>query len=353
MKIDAWNRVKDASDEEMRLSSSIVLAVLLLGSPALAQLTSYEQRTLAECAARLGVSPELDPAPEGKRIERIDIVVLDVFDEHDPVPDFFNVFHAMSRKVVIGNELLFHEGERYVGARVEESARNLRTLEQQLSLVLAVPLQGSAPGRVRVLVIVKDVWSLRLNNQFSVSSSGGLQTLTLQPSEQNLAGLHTVLAGEFSLRPDTYALGGLIGQRRILGTRLYTSVSSAIVYRRPDGEAEGSRGSFLFGDPLRETHQRWAYGVGVVWDDEMSRHLLADGRTLAYDPPATATEEAMPVEYRAQRYIGGYEVVRSFGLTHKYDVSAGIEVDRRQYHHRLVPGASARRNALFRPPGCR
>ena len=123
----------------MRLFPSIVLAVLLLGSPALAELTSYEQRTLAECAARLGVSPEPDPEPDGKLIERIDIVVLDVFDEHDPVPDFFNVFHAMSRKVVIGNELLFHEGERYVRARVDESARNLRTLQQQLSLVLAVP----------------------------------------------------------------------------------------------------------------------------------------------------------------------------------------------------------------------
>jgi hypothetical protein len=347
MKVDAWNRVKDASHEEMRLFPSIVLAVLLLGSPAFAELTSYEQRTLAECAARLGASPDPDPQPDGKLIERIDIVVLDVFDEHDPVPDFFNVFHAMSRKAVIANELLFREGERYVRARVDESARNLRTLQQQLSLVLAVPLRGSAPGRVRVVVIVKDIWSLRLNNQFSVSSSGGLQTLTLQPSEQNLAGLHTVLAGEFSLRPDTYALGGLIGQRRILGTRLYTALSSAVVYRRTDGEAEGSRGSFVFGDPLRESHQRWAYGVGVVWDDEMTRHLRADGRTFTYDPPSTGAQEAMPVEYRTQRYIGGYEVVRSFGLTHKYDVSAGIEVDRRQYRHRLVPGASARAESAF------
>jgi hypothetical protein len=334
----------------MRLVPSIVLAVLLLGSVAAAEpagLTPFEDRTLAECAARLGVSPDPDPAPEGKLIEQIDIVVLDVFDEHDPVPDFVNIFHAMSRKTVIRHELLFREGQKYVGARVDESARNLRTLEQQLSLVLAVPLAGSTPERVRVLVIVKDIWSLRLNNQFSVSSTGGLKSLTLQPSEQNLAGLHTVLAAEFSLRPDKYALGGLIGQRRILGTRLLASLSSAIVYRRPDGKAEGSRGSFVFGDPLRDSHQRWAYGVGIYWDDEMVRHLLANGRTLRYDAPSTPALESMPVEYRSQRYIGGYEVVRSFGRTDKYDVSAGIEVDRRQNRHRLVPGASARAEREF------
>src|SRR5687767_5244721 len=221
----------------MRLVPSIVLAVLLLGSAAAAEpavLTPFEQRTLTECAARLEVSPEPDPAPEGKVIERVDIVVLDVFDEHDPVPDFVNIFHAMSRKSVIRHELLFREGQKYVGARVDESARNLRSLDQQLSLVLAVPLRGSTPGRVRVLVIVKDIWSLRLNNEFSVSSTGGLQSLSLQPSEQNLAGLHTVLAAEFRLRPDKYSLGGLVGQRRILGTRLLASVSAALVYRRPD-----------------------------------------------------------------------------------------------------------------------
>ncbi len=334
----------------MRLAASLAVAVLLLGSvagAAPAGLTPFEARTLSECAARLGLDPEPDPAPEGKLIERIDIVVLDVFDEHDPVPDFVNIFHTMSRTTVIRHELLFREGQRYVGARVNESARNLRSLEQQLSLVLAVPLQGSTPERVRVLVIVKDIWSLRLNNQFSVSSTGGLQSLTLQPSEQNLAGLHTVLAAEFRLRPDKYALGGLIGQRRILGTRLLTSLSSSLVYRRPDGKTEGSRGSFVFGDPLRESQQRWAYGVGIYWDDEMSRHLLANGRTLRYDAPSTAALEAMPVEYRSQRYVGGYEVVRSFGRTDKYDVSAGIEVDRRQNRHRLVPGASARAEREF------
>jgi hypothetical protein len=326
----------------MRLAPGIALAAFLCGSRVLAappELTAFERRTLDECAHTLGVSSEVVPEPDGKLIERVDVVVLDVFDEHDPVPDFFNVFHTMSRKGVIRNELLFHEGQRYVSTRVDESARNLRLLEQQLSLVLVLPLRGSTPDRVRVVVIVKDIWSLRLNNKFSVTT-GGLQTLTLQPSEQNLAGLHTVLAAEFTLAPDKYSLGGFLGQRRILGTSLFAALSSSVVYGRESGKAEGSRGSFVFGDPLRQSRQRWAYGVGVFWDDEMLRHLLPSGNTQRYDAPSTLPEERMPVEYRAQRYIGGYEVVRSLGVEQKYDLSFGVEVDRRQNRHRLVPGAS-------------
>ena len=36
------------------------------------------QNNVPECAARLEVRPDPDPAPEGKHIERIDIVVIDV-----------------------------------------------------------------------------------------------------------------------------------------------------------------------------------------------------------------------------------------------------------------------------------
>ena len=312
-----------------------LLAVLLSAAAAGAEppkLTEFERRTLDEQAARLGAPADIDSHPEGKRIERVDVVVLDVFDEHDPVPDFANVFHSMTRKSVVERELLFRPGERYVGARVDESARNLRLLTQQLSLVIVVPLRGSAKDRVRVLVIVRDIWSLRLNNDFSFTGHG-LQTLHLQPIEQNLAGLHTVLGVDYTLEPDTYSFGALVSQNRILGTSLYALASGASIYNRASGAAEGSRGNFVFGDPLRQTRQRWAYNVSVYWDDEMSRHLLASGHTATYDAPGTPENDAIPIEYRARRYIGGYEAVRSFGLVSKYDLYFGIELDRRENQH--------------------
>lgn len=323
----------------MRLALSVALTVFLVGSAARAEtakLTEFERRTLEEQAARLGESAQIDPNPEGKRIERVDIVVLDVFDEHDPVPDWFNVFHTMTRHSVVRRELLFREGEAYAGARVDESARNLRLLTQQLSLVIVVPLRGSAPGRVRVLVIVRDIWSLRLNNDFSFSSNG-LQTLHLQPIEQNLAGFHTVFGIDYTLRPDTYSFGALLSQNRILGTSLYALASGATIYNRASGSAEGSRGNFVFGDPLRQTRQRWAYNVSVYWDDEMARQLLPDGSTALYNSKKTPEFDAIPNEYRAKRYIWGYEAVRSFGTVEKYDLYFGIESDRRENRHTPLP----------------
>lgn len=327
----------------MRVAPSLALAVLLLGSVAAAEparLTEFERQTLEESAAKLGVGSEVDPTPDGKTIERIDIVVLDVWDEHDPVPDFFDVFHTTTRQVVIKNELLFREGQRYSSARALETGRNLRLLEQQLSLVMVEPLAGSAPDRVRVLVIVKDVWSLRLESSLSLSNKA-LQSVALQPSETNLAGFHTVLFGTFVLRPDEYVFGGGLLQNRILGTGLTAQASAAAIYGRASGKVEGSRGEFVFGDPLRTARQRWAFGTGIYWDDEMARQLSPSGHTARYDAPSTTQNDAIPNEYRARRYIGGYEAVRSFGLVQKYDLYFGLEVDRRDNVHTPVAGESA------------
>jgi hypothetical protein len=327
----------------MRLGLRLALAFLLIGSAANAEpakLTDFEQHALTVQAKRLGASPEIVADPDGKLIERVDIVVLDVFDEDDPVPDFVDIFHTRTRDFVIRRELLFREGERYVGARVEESARNLRLLVQQLSLVVVVPLRGSTPGRVRVLVIVKDIWSLRLNNDFSITSHG-LQTLHLEPVEQNLAGLHTTVGLDYWLDPATYSFGTFASQNRILGTSLYAYAGGSAILNRASGQTEGSRGNFIFGDPLRNARQHWAYNSSVYWDDEMSRHFNPDGTTQTFDALSTLQHEAIPIEFRARRYIGGYEAIRSFGFVNKYDLYFGFEMDRRENQHTPVPGESA------------
>jgi len=122
--------------------------------------SALEKSVISQKLGQRGLS--LDPAPEGKLIEEVQIVTLDVFDERDPMPDIVNVLHVTTRERVIRRELLFHEGEPYRALFAHETARNLRDVTQ-LSIVLVVPAQGSRPERVRVLVITKDVWSLRLN----------------------------------------------------------------------------------------------------------------------------------------------------------------------------------------------
>ena len=134
--------------------------------------SAYEAETIALVTAKLGGA--VDTAPEGKTIEAIGTERIEVFESRDFLPDFalfVNALHATTRGYVIERELLFKQGDAYQKRVIDESARNLRGLTQ-LSLVLAVPLVGSAPDRVRVLIITKDVWSLRLQWDLALANAG-------------------------------------------------------------------------------------------------------------------------------------------------------------------------------------
>src|SRR5258706_4397547 len=93
----------------------------------------YEQETISAAFAQLQTSRAEDP--EGKIVEGLDIVTLDVIEQRDPVPRFLNVFHWTTKTGVIDRELLVRPGARYKQVLVDESVRNLRTLPA-ISLVL-------------------------------------------------------------------------------------------------------------------------------------------------------------------------------------------------------------------------
>jgi hypothetical protein len=297
--------------------------------------SSYESSTLGGILETRHL--ELDAEPDGKTIESIEIVRLEVFDETDPVPDFLNVFHATTREVVIRRELLFGVGQTFDVDAVDETARNLRD-RRQLSLVLIAAAKGSAPDRTRVIVVVKDVWSLRLNSNFAVGT-GGLSYLLLNPSEENAFGTHASVGGLFILYPESYSIGLLASQRRILGTRLQGSISGSLIYNRDSGHLEGSTGYFTYGQPLYATSVEWAFGTAIYWRDEVTRIYEGD-HVKTFDAESTPEDDALPIEYDSDRQLGGYEVTRSFGLARKYDWSLGVEADRRRYRYVPPPGTS-------------
>jgi hypothetical protein len=299
--------------------------------------TSLERRTIAESLPRVERGLEVEPAPEGKRIERVDIVTLEVFDEHDPIPNWVNLLHGTTREAVVRRELLFGEGEAYQQPRVDETARNLRGVPQ-LSLVLIVPVRGSSPDRVRVVVIVRDVWSLRLNWGASVVNTK-LAELTLNPSEENLLGTHLNVGGLFQLDPGTYSFGGVATQRRILGTQLEASLSANLIYGRNDGRPEGSYGYFSYRLPLLSSRQSWAFGTSAYWWEGITRRYVGT-RVRRFDAEATPEDDAIPVVYHSDRIVGGFEAVRSVGTRIRSDFSAGFDIDRRAYRHDPAPDES-------------
>jgi hypothetical protein len=302
-----------------------------------ARYSAYERQTIEAMLHHDGA--RIDPKPEGKRIRRIDIVTLPVFEKRDPVPKFFNVFHVTSRKRVIRRELLFRAGQPYQQALVDESARNLRALPQ-LSLVLLVPLEDPRPNSVDVVVITKDVWSLRLNSNFGVAG-GQLTFLVLQPSEINWFGTHTSVSALFILKPDTYSLGGEFTDPRVAGSRIEADLNGNVIVNRATGRAEGSFGDFYYGQPLYSLETKWAWDAQVAWRTEITR--LYEGLTeRTYDAPATPENDAIPYEYSTDVWYGAYEVTRSFGHGFKNDLTFGLEVYRQAYRARDLSGFDPR-----------
>jgi hypothetical protein len=282
--------------------------------------SSLERSVIQQSLAERGLS--LEVAPEGKLIEDVQVVSLDVFDERDPVPDFVNVFHATTREPVVRRELLFHEGEPYRATFAHETARNLRNI-QQLSIVLVVPVKGSRPDRVRVLVITKDVWSLRLNWALQISNSS-ITSLVLNPSEENLFGSHAVVGALFIMDPAAYSLGASIAHRRLFGSHQQIALSGSVINNRYSGAAEGSFGEFRYGQPLYSLATEWSWGTSILWRNDIARRF--NGAQV------DTTRAGIPVEYTRDRLYGGYELVRSFGRRFKYDLSLGVEADRGVYH---------------------
>lgn len=290
----------------------------------------YEAETEKLVLAKLGA--EIDPTPAGKTIESIGSVRLDVFEKRDFLPTFVlkavNFFHATSKGFVIEREVLTTVGERYDAIAVDETARNLRALPQ-LSLVLIVPLRGSRPDKVRILVITKDVWSLRVQWDIA-ATSGGLERLILQPAEINLLGLHHTIGGTFVYQPLSTSLGLRYTIPRIRDSRVAVTASGNVIINNPAGSPEGSFGVVSIGQPLWSAHTEWAWSSSVQWRDEITRRY--SGAQLAgFDSKLTAAKDNIPDEYRSDVVQAFAGVTRSYGWAYKNDFVLSLEATHNRY----------------------
>lgn len=304
------------------------------------ELSELEQRTLAralEASARAGSQDELDPSPQGKEIESVEIVRPTVFDDDDPVPDFVNWFHMQTREVVIRRELLFRDGDRYVEEEVQETLRNLQLIPQ-FGVVVIAPLRGSTPGRVRMLVIVRDVWSLRLNYDLQGSFSS-IDYLMLNLSEDNFLGTRTRLGAVFSLEPDRYSLGVLVAYPRIAGTKLDALLQAGAYVNLDTGKPEGSYGSVSLRRDLLALRDKWSFLVGTAWNIEQTR--------LFQHRQPVLSEQGIPIEYASNVVRAGAEVGRSFGTSVKSVLTWGVELNRRDYQATRAPDTTPEDFAAF------
>jgi hypothetical protein len=306
--------------------------------PALAKRSPLEESVIAEALAAHGWTA--DEAPDGKVIEEIEIYVLDVFDHRDPVPKFLNVLHTRTRDWVIAQEVLQSVGDRVDIGRILETERNLRRI-RQLSLANAVLARGSAPDRVRLLIVVKDVWSLRLNTNFAVGSNG-LDYLLLNPAEENLAGTHITGGVLYALERARQTFGLRFIYPRLASSRFYIAAESSFSTNNETGSVEGSAGAFIFQLPLYSRHRHFAFGTEVAWNFQVARRYEA-GEIDMFEHNG----EQVPIVYDSERMAADYWAVRSFGVRHKFDLQFGLEVDARRYRSQDLSAYTEETQAAF------
>lgn len=311
----------------------LVLALVLVPWRARAQGTvsasphsPYEAAKVAQALET--VHGTLDPEPEGKILEGIDVVPLEVIEQDDPAPRFLNMFHATTRHAILRREVLVKVGEPYRQYRLDETVRSLRVF-QQLSLVLAVPIRGSAPDRVRVLLVTKDVWSLRA--QFDMKlGAGGLDLLRFEPTERNIGGNLDSAVTRLELLPKTLTLGAGYFVPRLADRRIYAVLDANVVLERDSGRPEGSYGRIGTSAPQVSADTPFLWGVGTVWQNVFVRRYV--GAKLAnFDAASTPEEDRVPDVFRMRAITTTGGIVRSFGVAHKVDVTLGGELNVREF----------------------
>lgn len=294
----------------------------------------------------------IDDAPAGKIVEGVSVANLEVFEDRDPAPGFLNAFHATSRSRVVERELLLREGDVFEQSLLDETARNLRQL-LPLSLVLAVPIKGSRPDRVRLLFITKDVWSLRLAWSARLGP-GGLEQLVVAPAETNFGGMHRLVGTRFEVLPKTFAPGVRFLEPWLFGTRHRLVAEANVIVNRDTGDVEGGAGRFDVVKPLFSTRTRWSYGFTSALDAQIFRRYV-NAAVATYDARATPFDDRIPFLYRFKSLEASVFALRSFGWAHKRDITAAV-VARTQHvatvpKEGLDPAAVAEFSRRFLPRG--
>jgi hypothetical protein len=290
-------------------SVSVLLLVSVLGLPAL-DLGELETAAVDEALEERSLT--LAPNAEGKVIGKVHIVTLEVFSHRDPLArhlTWANRFHRITRDYIIQREALFRDGDRYRQAIVDETARKLRNRIHS-TIVAIVPILAANLAETDVLIVTRDVWSLRLNQNWEYQGDRFV-FLSLSISENNLLGLRKSLALAFVMDQGEMSAGPTYTDPNIAGTRLTFSASALAHFNRDTGASEGSTASASLSYPLYSLARKWGVSTIATHSDTVFRRFLGNELRQA-DFADTPEVESWPWIYRVNRLIAGTEVVRSF-----------------------------------------
>lgn len=288
----------------------LMLAIALLGAP------SFEEAHALLAMQRMGLQP--DVAPEGKRVAFVRIVRYEVLVEHEPFPTVFNVFHWLTTEKTVARELLFAAGDTYDPEAVAESARNLREMTV-FALARIQPVLARKPDEVGILVVTRDLWSLRLESEFQTTDSH-LDRLELRMTERNLFGRANRASVRYGVAPTTWSPGLRYFDRRVAAKPVSLLLAGDLVFRRSDDKYDGLLLNASLAKPFFDLKQREGWTVPIAFQRFVVRRNQAgeivendDGVPLVWDHRVIAADALWRRQYGGAyvlRMSGGFGVSR-------------------------------------------
>ena len=299
---------------------------------------------------------EIDPSPWDKVIERVEVFNEPPFVEGGKLLRIGNLVHVTTQERAIRDELTITAGEVWDQPRVEESARRLHD-PLYSSVIALVPVKSDQPGKVILLVVTRDIFSLRLNSSYTFQS-GTLTNLNLSLSENNFLGTRNLLAAALTMDLGALAVGPVFEDKNLLGKHIDVAVRvddiltrQAVPLVAPDGSrllgpvpgdptgvqdagrfhSEGSDSTISISRPLWSLASEWGGGVSFSHSFSTVRQFVGTSNDSGvglrpYDDPGTAEIEALPREYELHTYTAAASVVRQWGTDIKQQLSTGFNV---------------------------
>ncbi len=326
----------------MRAALLLCLAMCI---PSIALAGDYERLgRLEKEAVDLALRREgmtLDPDPDGKIVGRIRVVNLEVFLDGDGSLTWFNRFHFTTDAEIVTREVLLRPGTIWNQALVDETRRNL--IDPFLSnVVVLLPLVSEQPGQVDLIVVTRDVWSLRLNSNFEVQGDA-LTRLAFSLSENNIFGWRKKLIFAFAMDQGQLEIGPTYKDDNIVGSRWLMSSTVRALFSRESQDAEGSWSQAVLAYPLYSLASHWGVSLGVSHFDGPLRRFRGND-LYVYDRKDVPGDDDIPWVFQKRKLSIDASVVRSFGRDVKQNVSGGHELS--QVAYRVPEGLMADPDAV-------
>jgi hypothetical protein len=291
-----------------------------------AALSSLERGSVSRALVARGY--EIEPAPWDKVIGAVRVYNEEVFAEPAPLLGFFNNFHITTKESTIRAEAVVAPGQVWDQARIDETARLLRD-PLFTSVVAVIPVKAAAPGTVDVLIVTRDIWSLRFNTAYTYQQ-GKLTNLTTSLSENNFLGRRDVLSMALTMDQGAMAIGPLFIDKNLLGEHLDLRARVDDILTRDDltkrstFHSEGSDSTITLTRPLWNLASEWAAGASFTHRFAIDRQFLGtELRTYEYTDPMTMQTTLLERQWEMRRWSFNSFVTRQWGDELKHQLSIG------------------------------